>query len=230
NIGKPLALGGLDGEERWELANTIVRDLGLSMDRTDPALSKLMDLLRGHPLAMRVVLAKMQTATVAQLNASLGANFTQLLATTQDEAEAMLYATLRFATEALPTEWQPLLIPLGLHEEYADAAYLEAMAKVVDAQLTRPLIDACFAALENAGLVRALGDAVYELHPLLTSYLRWAHAAHPADVRDSWTRAFVDVLGSLADSLASRELHEQQIPFLLHGANLQTARAAAERL
>jgi hypothetical protein len=39
----------------------------------------------------------------------------------------------------------------------------------------------------------------------------------------------VDVIGSLADALAPRELHEQRIPFLLHGPNFHFALALAER-
>jgi tetratricopeptide (TPR) repeat protein len=230
NIGKPIALGGLDGEERWEFANTIVRDLGLKLDRKDPALSKLMDSLKGHPLAMRVVLSKLQTMTAEQLTTGLRANFTQLLATTSDETEAMLFATLRVATDALPEEWKPLLIPLGLHEGYAATDVLEVMAETGDATVTRAMIDSCFAALENAGLVRVVTLGNYELHPLLTSYLRSAQAAQPSTVRETWTRAFVGIMGHLAYQLAPLRLHEQRIPFLLHEASFHTARAMAEHL
>ena len=230
NIGRPVPLGGLDGEERWEFANAIVRDLGLTIDPKDPALSKLMDLLKGHPLAMRVVLAKLANTSAAQLTADLGTNFRQLLPTTGDESVAMLYATLRFATDALPMEWQPLLIPLGLHEGYADADSLEEMAKAVDDKITRPMIDACFAALETAGLVRERGQAIYDMHPLFTSYLRSGSDAQPQAERDQWARAFVDLFGSYADTLAPRPLHEQSGPFDVHGPNFHTALMEARRL
>src|SRR5262249_29841726 len=115
NRGKPIALGGLDGEERWELANQIVNDLGLKVGRKDAAVARLMDELRGHPLAMRVVLTRLEDQSVTQLTAALGTNFQALRLNTQDENEARVFATLRFATEALPGEWQPLLIPLSLH-------------------------------------------------------------------------------------------------------------------
>src|SRR5216683_612786 len=48
-----IRLGGLDGEERWEYCEVILRELGLKVDRDDPELKELMDQLRGHPLAMR---------------------------------------------------------------------------------------------------------------------------------------------------------------------------------
>ncbi|HEY1188027.1 MAG TPA: CHAT domain-containing protein, partial [Gemmata sp.] len=116
NIGKPVGLAGLDGEERWEFANTVVCDLGLTLDRKAPAVSELMTLLRGHPLAMRVVLSKLARRSAAELTNALGANFAQLVPRATDEAEALVFATLQFATEALPAPWQPLLIPLALHE------------------------------------------------------------------------------------------------------------------
>ncbi len=49
-------LRGLVGEERWVYCETILENLGLKVNRSDPALSRLMDQLAGHPLAMRVVL------------------------------------------------------------------------------------------------------------------------------------------------------------------------------
>jgi CHAT domain len=43
-----LPLGGLDGEERWEYCELILRELELKVNREDPELSKLMGQLRGH--------------------------------------------------------------------------------------------------------------------------------------------------------------------------------------
>ncbi len=53
-----LPLSGLEGEERWEYCEIILRELGLKVNRDDPALKELMDQLAGHPLAMRVVAAQ----------------------------------------------------------------------------------------------------------------------------------------------------------------------------
>src|ERR1017187_5827866 len=80
-------------------------------------------------------------------------------------------------------------------------------------------------ALGVAGLVRDVGQATYEMHPLLTSYLR-----SRGDAAEPCQRAFVDVMGRLADDLALRRLHEQRGPFLVHGANFHSAVALAERL
>ena len=90
---------------------------------------------------------------------------------------------------------------MRLHEGYLDADYLEAMAKQVDPDWTRQRIDELVAALANAGLVRDIGSATYEIHPLLTSYLR-----SRGEAPEACQRAFVDVMGSLADELAPRTI------------------------
>src|ERR1039457_6031637 len=219
-----LPLAGLDGEERWEYCETILRELGLKVNRNDPELSKLMNDLRGHPLAMRAVLPKLETMPAAKIAKALRTNIAELGLNEQEE-QGRLFATLRFVEQGLAEELQPLLGLLGLHEGYVDADYLEAMAKQVDAGWTRPRIDRLMGALGVAGLVRDAGQAVYEMHPLVTSYLR-----SRGDAAEPCQRAFVGVMGSFADAVAPRELHEQRDPFLLHGANFHFALALSERL
>ena len=99
------------------------------------------------------------------------------------------------------------------------------MAKQMDTGWTRQQIDRLMDALGVAGILRDVGQATYEMHPLLTSYLR-----SRGDAAEPCQHAFVDVMAGLADTLAPLELHEQRVPFLLHGANLHFALALAERL
>src|SRR5262249_15579169 len=149
-----------------------------------------MKLLNGHPLAMRVVLPRLENRTAAELVTALQSNFEALKLNTADELEARLYATLRLATDALPAEWQPLLIPLALHEGFVDGVLLECMAKLVDDDLARPSIDGFLQALADGGLLRDCGQAVYEMHPALTSHLRSVGKANPNAAEEPWTRAF----------------------------------------
>jgi hypothetical protein len=44
-----LEIGGLDGEERWEYCEVLLRDLGLRVNRGDKDLAELMRALKGHP-------------------------------------------------------------------------------------------------------------------------------------------------------------------------------------
>ncbi len=105
------------------------------------------------------------------------------------------------------------------------------MAKQVDPSWTRAPIDRFLGALAVAGLLNDQGQGIFEMHPALTGFLR---ATRPpgasGESGDRWCRAFVDLMGQLADDLAPRELHEQRGPFFLHGANFHVALGEAERL
>jgi hypothetical protein len=136
-----LPLRGLDGEERWEYCETILRELGLKVDRNDAALSGLMDQLAGHPLAMRVVLPRLEQMPAAKIAEVLRTNLAEL-GLDEKEEQGRLFATLRFVEQGLAEELQPLLGLVGLHEGYVIADHLEAMAKEVDAGWTRDQIDA----------------------------------------------------------------------------------------
>jgi len=217
-----LNLRGLEGEERWQYCETLSRDLGLKIDREDPALASLMRFLGGHPLAMRVILPKLETATAETIIRALHSNIAELKLNEQEE-EGRLFGTLRFVEQGLPQDLLPLLQLVALHESYLDADYLEAMAKQVDTSWSRDQIDRLMSLLGAAGLSRDIGDATYELHPLLTSYLR-----SRTDVSEPCQRAFVDVMSKVADRLAPLALHDQRVPFLFHGANFNAALQLSE--
>ena len=225
-----LRLGGLDGEERWEYCTAVLRDLGRKINRQDEDLAGLMNLLGGHPLAMRVILPRLEKQTAGQVAAGLKSNLAGL-GDSGDEAERKLFATLQFVEESLPEELRELLLPLGMHEGYVYPNFLEAMAKSAGGDWSRARIDELTEALEAAGLLWDVGQNIYQMHPLLTSFLR-SRVVQKAggEARDRWVRAFVDVMGSVADQLAPRPLHEQRFGFHVHGASFHYALGEAERL
>jgi tetratricopeptide (TPR) repeat protein len=225
-----IALGGLQGEEQWDYCEVILRDLGLTIDRKDAGLVTLMDLLGGHPLAMRVILPRLEKLRASALIQTLQSNLSNL-SPSGDPAQDKLFATLRFAEQSLPEDLRPLLGPLSLHERFVDANYLEIMANQVDESWTREKIDRFFVALAVAGLLHDRGQGIFEMHPALTGFLR---ATRPPGANGEpgarWIRAFVDFMGRLADELTPRRLDEQRGPFFLHGANFNVALGEAERL
>jgi tetratricopeptide (TPR) repeat protein len=220
-----LPLGGLDREERWEYCDAILRDLDKSIDRDDEDLVKLMDLLGGHPLAMRAILPQLEKMSAGEIFAAVQSNLAGLKLG-GDEEQAKLYATLAFVKQSLPEDLRSLLTLLGMHEGYVSANFFELMAKQVDVSWTPTKIDALMQILVNAGLLREIGQAIYEMHPLLTSYLR----STPVDNRNAWAREFVNVMSAVADHLAPLELHQQRVTFHLHGQNFYFALAEAVRL
>ncbi len=226
-----LRLGGLRGDEVWDYAAEILDDLGLKVNRKDPELGELLRSLGGHPLAMQAVLVQLRERTPAQARDALQG----LLAAQTDHTDPALNkltACLDFTRQSLPADLQPYLVPLALHEKFADARLLQKMAAQVKPDSAAERASRLFGALTPAGLVHEVaGGVIFELHPLLTSYLRSQiiGRAQPDKV-EKWTRAFVDVMGSLADAFAPKELHEQRMVFHLHKTNFHRAMQEAERL
>ncbi len=100
-------LGGLQGEERQELARAILADQGIAFDRHDQAVADLIDELEGHPLMMRTILPRLGKESAPTLLAALERYVPQ--AGSSDPVERKLYATLRYVEEGLPAELRPLL-------------------------------------------------------------------------------------------------------------------------
>ena len=224
-----LPLGGLDREERWEYCNAILRDLGKSINRKDKDLVQLMDFLGGHPQAMRAVLPRLEKLSAEQVLAALRSNLAALKLGGDDEAR--LYATLNFVEQSLPQELRPLLVLVGMHEGFVNANFLEAMGKQVDEAWTRAKIDTLIQALIAAGLLREVGKYIYEMHPLLTSYVRTVSLLSvQADSRDRWARVFVDCLGVIADQLTPLQSNQRYGFYSLHSQNLHHALEEAKRL
>jgi tetratricopeptide (TPR) repeat protein len=229
---RKVALDGLDGEERWAYADAILRDLGITIDREDKDLVELMKLLDGHPLAMRVVLPRLENKrrSAGELCMALRSNLAAL-GEGVDEAEKNLYATLKLAEDVLPENLKPLLLPLGMHERFVEGRWLEVMAKQVDEAWTLQRINRLLGALANAGLLHNRGHSIDEMHPALTGFLR-ATAGQQAseEDRERWSRSFVDVMGGFTDALTPRDLHEQRGAFHVHFANFHHALSEAKRL
>jgi len=206
-----LPLEGLRGEECWLYCNAVVRDLGLTLDRSDKTYSDLMEKLDGHPLAMRAVLLRLEQTSASSLLKALEQGFA---GAEQDESAARIYAALALLEASFPSQFNIVLSFIGLHQRYVDLDYLETMVKNSEAAMDRTTIEACCAALERAGLIHPQGNGIYAMHPALNGYLRQHHPAGTAV-----QRAFVDLMGSFADLLAPKQLHEQRAPFYWHGTN-----------
>ena len=225
-----LSLGELEYEERWELCNAILSDLGIKINRDDKTLVELVDYLRGHPLAMRVILPRLEKLTAAQVLSTIKSNL-EAVGPEEDEAQVRLFAALRFVGDSLPEDLRPLLIPLAFHENFAHGELLAAIAAQVDERWTQDRIDCFLRAMASAGLLRDRGQAIFEMHPALAGFLRSSFLKSiSSDLLDAWTRAYVDVMGTLANHLTPKQLHEQRPWFAMHKANFYHAMHEAERL
>lgn len=224
HLRSEVQLGGLDGDERWEYFDSIVHSLGLKVKRNDKELKDLMDMLCGHPLAMRVVVPELAEMPAAKVAETLRANISALGLSEQDE-QGRLFGALRFVERRLSPQVRQLLALVGLHESYLEVRLVEQMANSANPKWTRSLVNRLIRELSGAGLLRDNKWSTYEIHPLFTSYLR-ARGEAPESCR----RAFVDSMAGLAHMLASKPLREQRFPFMLHGANFHQALSHAEHL
>ena len=219
-----LPIGGLQGEECWQYCNAVVRDLGLTLDRSDPVMQQLIEKLDGHPLAMRAVLLRLDQASAQDLLHELEQGF---VVDGQDDGTRRTYAALSLLETEFPPEYTVVLQFVGLHRRFVQKDMLAAMIKGSEIASNQLTIDNCFSVLERAGLIHRLqkGQDLYRMHSLLSDYLK---QQHPAEI-DAQV-AFVRLMGRFAGHLASKHLHEQRAPLYYHGANFHAALALAGAL
>ncbi|MEM7147824.1 MAG: tetratricopeptide repeat protein [Verrucomicrobiota bacterium] len=230
-ICQRVSLGGLRGDEVWDYAAEVLDDLGIKVDRADEKLGEMLGLVGGHPLLLRVVLLELGQKPVAEVHKQLESDLAGVLKAGDPEEHERLLKTLDLVRGSLSEERQRYLVPLSLHEKFADADYVEAMAKAVLGEtFKRTNLDDAFGALVPAGLLRDRGQAVFEIHPLLSSYLRSQTSEGTQEELEKWQRAFVNFMGRVADHLAPKQLHEQRGGFGVHGANFHAALALAKEL
>jgi tetratricopeptide (TPR) repeat protein len=195
-----LRLAGLDTQERWDFCELLVKNLGLKVNRDDPALIDLINDLHGHPLAMRVVLLQLNKTSAAQLRNVLHENTSKLKWAAEGSDEAMLFATIQLAEHCVPPELRPLLTLLAIHRGFFSLPHLKLMAEASGRQPSDA--EMLIHVLASAGLVTHVGGVIYEMHPMLVGYLSSVVLKSlSADDQEPFVQAFVDVTGSMADNV-----------------------------
>ena len=225
-----ISIGGLTGEERWEYCEKIVSDFGVDIDRRDKEWKSLIDLLDGHPLAMRVILPRLATGqTPTQLINGIKQNVGQFQGDDADSAK--LFATMGFAQDNLPEELRPLLIPLALHERFVVTQLFHGIAQSAAPEFGEIEIGRFLSSLSMAGLLREVQSGIFEVHPTLTRFLELStKQAYPEQTQSRWQRAFVDQMARVADQYATKPLHEQRGVFHLLGTCFMRARELSAEL
>ena len=215
-----LPLGGLVGEDLWEYCNAVVRDLGLTLDRSNETYATILDKLCGNPLAIRSILLRLQSCSVRQLLADLESSFE---GREGDESIRRLQAAYAVFGNSFTEQYLPVLQVIGLHEYYADADHVKAMLDAAGYPVESDTINACYNILENAGFCTRIEQNVYRLHPALRGYLlRQTPAPEPVQ------RGVVDIMGSLADDLTHKPLYPIKIVYQMNIVNFYYARRLPE--
>ena len=207
-----LPLDGLKGEELWQYCNAIIADLGVFPDRETETYKELIDKLDGNPLAVRAILSRLAEGTAEELLSELEDDFCGY---EDDDATNRIQEALSAFEYGLSSDFAPVLRLLSLHEHYADAEKINVMLEKTNEAAS---LEDCFTSLENAGLSRLIKENTYRLHPALRGYLIQRHPAKEED-----KRAFVDVMGALADNHSQEQFHEQRSVLQISTANFYRA-------
>ena len=228
-----LQVPGLDGDERWELCASILGDLGIPFDpdNPDPQLKALMDMLGGHPLAIRAILPLLEEKSAESLIEALKASL-KSLALTGNQASEQVLATLKLVLGTLPDSMSRLLAPLAFHERYVDSRIVEVMlADVLDANANTDF-QVVLGYLSKLGLARRKDEWTWELHPILPPYLKdtlFREDDH-GELRTLWAKAFVNVVARGFANLAPEPQYRQKYALSLHRPNLENALSLATEL
>ncbi len=216
-------MGGLQGEERQELAQAILADQGLRLNPSDEATAELIDSLQGHPLMMRAILPRLRNTTARQLKQDFEQYVPQ--ADSTDPVEQRLYATLRYVEQGLPEPLRPLLHPIGLHEGHVVADFLADISERAGQSFELAQVEHALKLLEAAGLVRGVRNRIYEMHPAFERYARVHGARRVArpEMVAAWERGFYKSMAQQAQDCASGELHMQRQVFALLGGSFERA-------
>jgi CHAT domain/NB-ARC domain len=229
-------LGGLDKEECWELADTILYEArGKKRDPADKDLTDLVRMLNGHPQALQVVLRRLEAEAMrpADLVERLRAGFDRLELDEMDEVESGLLIGFGSLVGGLSERVRPLLIPLSLHEGFVSRVRLAEIARRAPPGWTPEETNAFVQALEQAGFLHESEseNGLLEIHPLLVGYLRsQADRLADAPLRQGLTRAFVEVTQEHAQAVARSEAGPRADAFGRHEATFQQALIDGTRL
>jgi tetratricopeptide (TPR) repeat protein len=220
-----IPLRGLPEEDRWIYAERVMNEAGLTAGPNNKDVARLVHILGGHPLAMRVLLPRLQVQAANEIVAALLSDLSSLEKPSSEDW-VTLSGPLIVREQRLPEELHALLEPVALHKEFVHSSHLHIMSTSVGATFTQADIDAFMTLLSSLGLLHPVSDSIFEIHPVFRGYLRSGPLEPPQTLRDAWIRAFVDVMGRFAEEYVQ---HQQNL-FAMFQENFRWALAESDRL
>jgi hypothetical protein len=227
-----LELRGLAREATYELVDALLAGLPRAVERErrrQRAFSELLEELGGHPLSLRLVLPHLEHMEAPDLLEALrGLRGPLAGADTSDDHLSSLGACVRYSFHRLDSADQDRLPALVFFVGVADARVLALLSEQKDvparfAGIDRTGWEATLDRASRAGLVTALSDGVYQIHPALPGYLTslWIRRAASAFVNEygaagsaylfacdrftTWLQSEIGLGSELATKLLSEE-------------------------
>jgi len=227
-------LGGLGRGEALELGRAVLADRGIDHAKIDrEGLSRLMDLLGGHPLSLNLVLPQLAEQTPSELVADFDALLPGFTTGAAKERNESLAVSLEFSLRRLGEASRAALPDLGVFAGLAmedDLLAITQLDPALWATARTELVGAGLATLEQLPFT----DVPYiRFHPTLLPYLR---ARLAADRRRSLDERYWQRYAALARYFYQedtknphfvRALVQRDLPNLRRGLDLALAHAAA---
>jgi tetratricopeptide (TPR) repeat protein len=223
-----LRLEGLDKEDAYELASSLLDELDIDRKRTPyPELRDLLEQLNHHPLAIQLVLTAMRDESLTL--SRIREDFAELLPKFVDDVETgrnrSLLASLEYSLQRLSDEHRQLLMRLAPFEGGAIEQYLLTITEIPEREW-----DALRSALERVALLsreQIHNDVIVpflRFHPVLAPYLRAQPGADDQALRSRYAACY----NAVADNLhhedpynpLARELARRELPNLRRALEL----------
>jgi len=225
-------VGGLNRAEAAEYAGHLLAPYPAARERRERrSFGELLDWLNGHPLAMRLILPRLDTTDPADLLAGLRGTIPLLTEDTGQDRLSSLGACITYSFGHLAEQTRRLLPAVSLLHGIADENLLMLFSadKRVPDRFAGVSTQEWRAVLEDAvrvGLLTGLGD-VYRIHPALPGYLAagW-HAGDPADYapqREACERALCTACADLSEWLIRQiESGNAAVAYIVIGLHCRT--------
>jgi hypothetical protein len=166
---------GLIPRDASDLAKAMLKSIGRKSEdfKDDPDYARLINLLRGHPKSMEVVLTQLRLKSPSEVIEDLQHRI--------DSAKDIMDASFEYVFSHLSERTQRHLPFVGLFSthvfvpnltSFASSERQAAYQKIVGENLDKSGWRAILLEAASAGLLRSLNENLFEIHPTLPSFLR----------------------------------------------------------
>lgn len=213
-------LGGLDKESATQFAEDILRQNEISEYRNDEAFKKLLKLLAGFPLPMKVIFENLQRQTPTEVLDALKAGDIDLTTGTAEEKTADILKCIEYSHSNIAPEKQELLLCLAPFTSMVNYSYFNYYIEELKkhdalAHLRHELWDEVFAESTGRGLMSQMEELpIFHLQPILPYFLKteWQKAERDG-FKQAVQLAFRDyynvISGSTRGLMSSKDANEK---------------------
>ena len=199
-------LGGLDAESATQFAEEILRQNEIPQSRKDEDFKKLLKLLAGFPLPMKVIFENLKRQSAAQILDALKAGDVDLNTGTAEEKTADILKCIEYSHSNIAPEKQELLLCLAPFTSVVNRMYFEKYIEELKkhdalAHLRHELWDEVFTESAGRGLMSQHEELpVYHLQPILPYFLKteWQKSER-SDFKQAVQTAFLNHFTNVSD-------------------------------